>query len=160
MGQIGTVFDHPCGYANCDGACRDFTCHNRSGADNRSLPNSGAVKDNDPNTKPSFIPDANAASGLQRLFSYASARRHSVIIRVESTIRSDFNPASYVNRSFIGRKLAARLNMCLIPYLNIAALSGLDDCFPVEMNTLCKLHRSTVSILIDENTVIDKDVET
>jgi hypothetical protein len=39
-------------------------------------------------------------------------------------------------------------------------VSGLDDCFPVEMHTLCKLYRTALSILIDENAVIDKDVGT
>ena len=64
VGQFATVFDHSGWYADSDGTCRDFICHNGSGADNRSLPNSGAVKDNDPNTKPGFIADANAAFGL------------------------------------------------------------------------------------------------
>jgi hypothetical protein len=160
MGQIATVFDYPGRYADCDGACRDFICHNGPGADNRSFPDSGAVKDNDPNTEPGFIPDANATSGLQRLLSYASAGRHSVIIRVKGTVGSDFHPASYVDRSFVSRELTARLNVCLVSYLYIAALPGLDYCFPVEMHTLCKFHRTPVSILIDENAVIDKDVVT
>jgi hypothetical protein len=154
------VFDHPGRYADSDGTCRDFICHNGPGADNRSFPDSGAVKDNDPNTEPGFISNANAASGLQRLLSYASAERHSVIIGVKGAVGSDFHPASYVDRSFISRELTARLNVCLISYLYIAALPGLNDYFPIEMYTLCELHRTPVFILKDENAVIDKDVGT
>ncbi len=70
-----------------------------------------------------------------------------MVIGIEGTIRGDLDIAANIDRSFICRKLATRLNGRTRVYLYATAIPGLYIDIGIQLNAVAQFYRTAVLIL-------------